>query len=153
MACRDRMDAVLTNPRATGFVCMPIAAGEHWTLIILSRKACPDEQPVANRLEVTYKDSLRSMSKACLARARLGLAFLVQVVGPGVLAQEISPASAPTTKQDDVHSCGFFCLNWLEEEYRVWRGEGVMVLPEVFQQRASDLSRFFPQCHDFSLSG
>ena len=50
---------------------------------------------------------------------------------------------AISAKQRDCHSCGYFCLNFIEEDYRLFRGEGAYCLPARFFYKAANLSRFF----------
>ena len=85
-------------------------------------------------------------SERCLQRASAAFSLVQQVFGPAQLAQAALPAVAPSAKQTDNTSCGFYVLNWIEEHYRLFRGEGEYRLPERFIQRALNLSRWFKAC-------
>ena len=140
--CRNAMGAFLVQKSAAGFVSVPICAGGHWSLLLLNRQCPAPDQADHNKIELIYKDSLNPPSKTCRAQAELALSFLIEVVGQSELAQRSLPACSPSSKQKDNHSCGFFCLNFMEEQYRLWRGEGRRILTEKFQDKAADLTRF-----------
>ena len=47
-----------------------------------------------------------------------------------------------SAKQSDNHSCGYFVMNCIEEDYRQLRGEGVYRLTESFTYKAISLNRW-----------
>ena len=140
--CRNAMGEFLLRKSEAGFVAVPINAANHWTALLLILQASGSNQTEPNKIELLYKDSMKETSASCLAQATLALSFLVQAVGANELAQQSLPACSPSCKQTDCHSCVFFCLLFIEEQYRVWRGEGRRALPEKFQDKAKDLMKF-----------
>ena len=141
--CRTNIAGVVSQPRQAAFVALPVTAGGHHTLLLLVRQATPDSQGEPNRLVVVYKDSLPGKgSQACRQHAQIGLSFLSAAFGPGSLAQTVVPPLAPSAKQTDSHSCGFWVTNWVEEEYRLLRGEGVFRLTDKFTAKAESLNRY-----------
>ena len=144
--CRDQVECLLSQPRQAGFVALPIVAGGHYTLLLVARQASPDCQDVHNKFVVAYKDSLWGQEgqghMACRQQAQVGLNFISAVFGPDSLSQTVVPAVASSAKQKDSHSCGFFVTAWVEEEYRLLRGEGVYRLPDTFTAKAESLNRW-----------
>ena len=115
---RGLLQPVLANPRMAALIHFPVHAGGHWTLLTFRRTATPEEQSEANKLTVCYRDSLSPPLQSCLAKARLAMGFLLEVCGQSQLAQHCLPAVSPCATQTDTHSCGFFCLSIMEEDYR-----------------------------------
>ena len=113
---------------------------------MLTREASPDSQEIANKFVIVYKDSLfgqaGSGNVACRRQAEVALGFLVAAFPAGWLSQTALPAVAPSAKQVDSTSCGFFVTGWLEEEYRLIRGEGIYRMPEKFNEKAASLNRW-----------
>ena len=140
---RSVLAAQMLEEREAACAQLPIHGGGHWTLLTLSRAATPEDQAEPNKLSVTYRDSLRKPSAACLQKAHVALSFLLHVIGSDKVVQHVLPELAPSTQQDDVHSCGFYCLTWMEEDYREFRGEGRYRLPENYLHKAADLSKWF----------
>ena len=143
---REQVQGLVNQPRQAGFCAFPICAGGHYTLLLLVRQATPDDQTEPNKLAVVYKDSLVGDKgrghQACRKAAQTALSFLVACFGPGLLSQEALPPLSASGKQKDSNSCGFFCLAWLEEEYRQLRGEGVFRLSYNFRKKAASLTRW-----------
>ena len=112
-------------------------------LLTLRREATPEGQAAAEKLVVEYRDALRQPSSACLQKAHVALSFLLAAIGSAWVANHVLPPISACAKQEDVTSCGYFVLNWLEEDFRLFRGEGIRRLPEHFVRKAVDLSRWF----------
>ena len=139
------VQSVLANPMLAAFVCLPLCAAGHWTLLSVVRQpAAPGQEP--NKLEVVYRDSLPIPSQRCQQRAALAFSFVQHVFGADQLAQAALPAVAPSAKQPNSTSCGFYVLNWIEEHYRLFRGEGEYRLPEKFTNKAASLHKWFKAC-------
>ncbi len=137
------LQGVQSQPRQAAFVGLPICAGGHWTLLSLAREATPDSQELANKLTLTYWDTLRGpASLPCKTKAATALQLAQQVFGDQ-LAQAVLPERLSQPKQTDGNSCGFFVLAFLEEGYRQFRGEGVRRLPENFTDKAANLTKWF----------
>ncbi len=112
-------EGVLSQPRLAAFVCFPVCAGGHWTLLSLTRAATPDGHEQPNKLVVAYQDSLPGLpSQICKARATAALGLAVQVFGEQQ-TQTVLPEQARSAKQTDGHSCGFFVLSMMEEHYNI----------------------------------
>ena len=148
-ATRDDLAAVLLEQRKAACVELPLHAGGHWTLLTLWRAATPEGQAEAEKLTVTYRDALPLPSGACQEKARVALSFLTAAMdgsgsmGSACVATHVLPPPARSAKQKNSTACGYFCLAWMEEDFRLYRGEGVRRLPEKFAVRAADLSRWF----------
>ena len=145
-ACRQEIQGLVDSPREAGFCGLTVCAGGHYTLLLLTREATPDSQEIANKFVVVYKDSLLGQAgkghNACRRHAEVALSFLVAAFPAGWLSQTSLPAVAPSAKQVDSTSCGFFVTGWLEEEYRLIRGEGMYRMPEKFHEKAASLNRW-----------
>ena len=139
---REAVQSLLDEPRKAGFCQATVTAAGHHTLLTFRRQAAPEGQEQPNRLAVVYRDSLPKGHKACRQRAQRTLDFALAVFGPAELAQTGVPALSPSAKQTDAHSCGFFVLNFIEEDFRQLRGEGVYRLPESFTHKAASLNRW-----------
>ena len=141
---REAVKALLDEPRKAGFCQAIVTAGGHHSLLTFCRQEAPAGQEFPNRLAVVYRDSLNrpTGSKACRRRAQRTLDFAFAVFGPAELAQTGVPALSASAKQSDVHSCGYFVMNCIEEDYRQLRGEGVYRLPESFTYKAISLNRW-----------
>ena len=140
---RRELAAVLLEETKAACVQVPLYGGGHWTLLTLRRAATPEGQAAAEKLVVEYRDALRQPSAACLQKAHVALSFLVSAIGSACVANHVLPPIADCFKQTDLTSCGYFVMNWLEEDFRLFRGEGVRVLPVTFVNRAAALSRWF----------
>ena len=64
-ACRIMLSDALRRSMEAAFVVLPVVAAEHWTCLLLRRRAAPASQSSANRWEVCYKDSLAKPSQFC----------------------------------------------------------------------------------------
>ena len=126
---------------------LPCHAGGHWTLLTLWRAATPEGQAEAEKIIVTYRDALPKPSAACQQKAHVALSLLIAAIegftGAPCGLGPVLPAPAFSAKQTNSTVRGYFCLTWMEEDLRLLRGEGVRRLPEVFVNRAADLSRWF----------
>ena len=140
--CRQRLEIFLAKKSEAGFVSVPIGNGAHWTLLLLVRQSPAPNQTEPNKIELIYKDSLTEPSPSCQEHAKLALTFLTEAAGVSEFAQHNLPACSPSFKQTDIHSCGYFCLLFIEEQYRLWRGEGRRALPVNWRQKATDLTKF-----------
>jgi len=142
-AFRQAVTGVCKDLREAAFVLMTVYAAGHSTLLTLTREAAPAGQAVPNKFDLVYKDSLPVPSAACRKKAALALSLAVEALGPDKLAQQTLPEVALSAKQPDSTSCGFHVLAAMEEQYRLYRGEGAYRLPVKWPLKALDLTKFF----------
>ena len=74
---------------------------------------------------VTFYDSLPESSLKVRNYANSALAALATVLGEDNVADNVLPPPSDCHKQADSFHCGWFVLGWIEELYRLYRGEGV----------------------------
>ena len=117
---RDQWSVLLPDFSRKAFVVAPLCHAHHWTLLCLTRDAV-----LGCQWRVTYYDSLPEPSLAVRNFADSALAALVSVLGEDNVADHLLPPVSDCHKQADSVHCGWFVLGWIEELYRLYRGEGV----------------------------
>ena len=122
---RERVKHVLADPRSKACVCLPLCVRQsgHWVYLSFRREAAGDDGHPAD-WEIRYADSLPAPSETCRDWAVSAMGLLAMA------CPEICPENAELPNRFNRNfqaggtQCGFYCLGWLEADYRWQRGEG-----------------------------
>jgi len=109
------------------------AAPDHWTALTYLR------QPGSKAFSASHFDSLGQVHANCRSQAESIHQFLLFL---GLTAEPELGLTQQPVLQTDGWSCGYHCLNRLEELYRQFRGEGQKRVYTKIEDRRQQVNRF-----------
>ena len=140
----EKLQRAVESQHSSCTLLVPVhsSAPEHWTLLVLKRQATQAEAEPAP-WAVECFDSLPKPSQSAFSKAGHLLELLKFLLQPGTVVHSVPVQAAPSRKQSDGWSCGFWVLLWMEQEYRKHRGEGERLLQPEWTQKMQTLNGFF----------